>query len=303
MITLNSDRGLESVEDWTEVLSLPGFTEKLNPKEHELKEIIGNYTFKDKVACGLQSCRTAHFSGYIVTTKTGHITNIGNGCGKNHFGVDFQSQSNVFKKKVEDHNNRERISQFQSRIKEHFSRLGLLREGKQGADLIYKNAKSLVAPNKNCPSVIIDEVRKIIRARDGAIIIPRIASSGEIETLEASQNRTLPRPYYIDEVKGHLKGIEALFPENDLRELLIVDISQNLTLLDGFDSDSGLYRDLSHWSKWCGEFENKIFSAEKIIKQGIALLEADNLLQLTQFIDTPDEMKRFKRWVNQNKLA
>jgi len=303
MITLNSERGLESVEDWTEVLSLPGFTEKLNPKKHQLKEIIGNYLFKDKVACGLQSCRTPHSKGYIVTTKTGQITNIGNMCGKNHFGVDFQSQSNVFKRKVTEHNNRERISQFQFHIEEHFSKLELLRKGEHGADIINKNAKSLISSNKNCPSVIIDEVRKIIRARDGSIIIPRIASSGEIETLEASQNRTLPRPYYIDEVKGHLKGIEALYPENDLRELLIVDISQNLTLLDGFDSDSGVYRDLSHWSKWCGEFENKILSAEKIIKQGVALLEADNLLQLTQFIDTPDEMKSFKRWVNQNKLV
>jgi len=71
----------------------------------------------------------------------------------------------------------------------------------------------------------------------------------------------------------------------------------------GFDADTGIYRDLKYWSKWCSEFENKILKAEKTIKQGTALLQSDNLLQLTQFISTPDEMKSFKRWVAQNKLG
>lgn len=300
MITLNSDRGLERVEDWNDICSLPGFTEKLNPKKHELKEIIGSYSIISKVACGLSDCRKPHIEGYIVTTKAGQITNIGNVCGKNTFGVDFQQQSNVFTRMVTEHNNRESLYLFQSHIEGHIEELKTLLSGNLGANEINKNAKALVTPEKNPSDTIIKEVRKIANTREGSIIIPRVATEEEIEIIEASQKKPLPRPHYVDDKTGYLRGIEIFYPENDLRELLIKDAQTNLRALKILDVDSATYSELQFWSKWCSDFESKISKAKTIIKHGTDLLQSDNLLKLTAFIDNLDEINGFKRWVKEN---
>src|SRR5688572_33182359 len=89
MITLNTDRGLVKVESWQEIIELPGFDSALDPLQHELKEIIGHYQFGDNIKCGLSNCHTPHMTGYVVATKSGPVTNIGQVCGKKYFGVEF----------------------------------------------------------------------------------------------------------------------------------------------------------------------------------------------------------------------
>ncbi len=48
MITLNTERGLERIESWSDVESLPGFKRDIDPKTVKLSSIIGKYRLADR---------------------------------------------------------------------------------------------------------------------------------------------------------------------------------------------------------------------------------------------------------------
>lgn len=112
MITLNSEQGLTSIENWEDIELRPGFVKDLNPSDHQLDSIIGRYMFKDKIRCGLSNCHTLHEKGYIVTTKGGMSTNMGKDCGKKYFGVDFETMSKKFDRDITAAENRSRLCSF-----------------------------------------------------------------------------------------------------------------------------------------------------------------------------------------------
>jgi len=300
MITLNGERGFEKVESWDEILSLPGFTEKIDPKLHELKEIIGRYIFKDYISCGLSGCRQPHGKGYLVTTKTGEVTNIGNGCGKTHFGVEFKQLSNRFDRAITEHNNREAIASFLFQIETNLERVGDIRSQDTGADWDYKLSQCLVQKGRGCPESIVSELGKMIRSRNGTIMKYRLASEEEVNDLEVIKGEKIERPHYVEENEGMLRGIESLFPENDLRKLLVLDIESHIKQLIEFDIDNFQYKDLQFWAKWCGSFEEKLERSEQILSQGRKLLRKDNLLQLVKLLDSPIDIKEYKRWISSN---
>lgn len=196
MITLNGERGFEKVESWEDILQIPGFSQKLDPKEHELKEIIGKYIFKDHIACGLTTCRQPHGAGYIVSTKSGTVTNIGNGCGKTHFGVEFKQASRVFDRAVKEHHYRETIETFMLQLDGYLKVIDSLRSETQGADWINKHSKLLLNHNKGFPKPMVEQIQSMVRARNSAIFIERLASKEEVEEIEVIERREVEMPYY-----------------------------------------------------------------------------------------------------------
>lgn len=300
MITLNGERGFEKVESWEEITELPGFTANLDPKQYKLNEIIGRYIFKDKIPCGLTTCKQPHGKGYIVSTKSGEVTNIGNRCGKTHFGVEFNELSKIFDRAVTEHNNRELVGSFLFQLEEHQEQLSSLRAGEKGADWIYKTSKALSVKGRGCPDSVTEFVNKLIRSRSGAILIPRMATEDEVKEMEVIQNKSLERPQYIEEPKGELKGLEVLYEENDIRELVVLDIESNLKTLSELDVDSATFKELQHWSKWCSEFEAKIEKIESVIASGLRFLTLDNLQQLLTVVEDHKELKEFKKWLTSN---
>lgn len=300
MITLHGERGFEKVDSWDDILSIPGFTEKLDPKKYELKEIIGRYIFKEKISCGLSTCRQPHSKGYLVTTKSGQVTNIGNMCGKTHFGIEFQELSRIFDRAITEHNNREAIASFLFRLESNLDLLETLRKNNKGADWVYKTSRALFQRGRGVPDTVVVKISDMVRRRNGVITMPRIASESEIKDLEIIQRRTIERPYYIEEEKGNLKGIEVLYEENDLREIIAKDLESNLKNISDINIDGASYKDLQFWAKWCGEFDNKIENIEKIIGYGKVFLSAENLKQLLIAIEDKDDLKEFKNWLSKN---
>lgn len=299
MITLNGERGFEKVESWEEIISLPGFTDNLDPTKYKLREIIGRYIFKEKIPCGLTSCKQPHGKGYIVTTKTGEVSNIGNVCGKTHFGVEFNELSKIFDGAVTEHNNRESVGSFLFQLDNNIERVENIRSGDTtGADWIYKTSRALIQKGRGCPESVTTLVSRLVRNRSGAIIIPRIATEAEVKDMEVIQNKTLGRPQYIEEAKGNLRGIEVLFQENDLRDLLVIDIEENLKSLADLDLDNATFRDLQRWSKWCGEFDEKLENSESAVSAGRMLLSKDNLMQLLPVLQDQKEVSEFRKWLS-----
>lgn len=297
MITLNGERGFEQVESWEQITELPGFTTGLNPEQKQLKEIIGRYVFKEKIACGLSTCKQPHGRGYIVTTKSGEVTNIGNVCGKTHFGVKFDEFSKIFTQAVTDHQNREAIASFLFRFEGYVSDVAAIRSGLHGADWVYRTSRALVERNRGCPDTLVAEVNKFVKARSGEIRVARIASKEEAKELEVIAGKNLPRPQYVDEVKGNLKGLACLYQENDLREILILDIEPQLQKMAEFDVDQATSQGLRYWSKWCQELDEKIDRVREAVRTGRILLTNENLSQLFAVIPDPKELTEFKKWL------
>jgi hypothetical protein len=228
LITLNSERGLVQIENWADIEMRPGFIKDLDPSEHKLKAIIGRYVFAEKIRCGLSNCHTPHAKGYIVVTEDGHETNIGKDCGKTYFGVDFEILSANFDRDLTAAQNREALATFSFHLEELEARVQRLRNSAHGADWVYKSARPLLVIGLGCPEEVVRRLATMIKSKSNEVTTERQATEEEVHQMEVQEARTVRRPHFVTESIGHLAGTEALYPENDLRQLLILDLETHI---------------------------------------------------------------------------
>lgn len=303
MITINTDKGLVKVDDWEDILSRPGFDPNLNPRQSELETIIGRYIFSDKVNCGLSSCHTPHTKGYLVATKDGRETNIGKDCGKKYFSVEFETLSRKFDRDVTESDNRESLWSFHFQLEELENKIRLLREGENRADEIYKKSQLLLKVMGGCPRPISQKVSELVRVKSNIITVPRIATAKEVEDIEVIEKRKIKGPHYIDEPVAQLDGLEVLYKENDLRQILIMNILQNLNAFKKLNIDQLSYKELQHWVKWKGTIEVEMDRAEYAISRGTKLLSRDNLQKLSNIPLEKEEKALFKDFLKRVVLS
>lgn len=298
MITLNSDKGLVKVEGWEEIQSLPGFISDLNPAEHKLESIIGRYAFKDKINCGLSNCHRPHGKGYIVKTQPGLLTNIGKDCGKTHFGVDFETLSRKFDRDVTEAQNRDLLWSFSLQIDDLEAKVADIRHRTHGADWINKKLSQLQTPGSS-PEEVRRKLSDMVKARSGSLSCPREATDSEIETREATQGRKIPRPYFIDEHVANIAGIEALYPENNLRGLLVLGLEENIKAFKEKEIDSLTYEDLRRWTKWVSSVEATLEKAAKALAHGNAFLSPANLEPFLKVLSKREEISLFRSYLRE----
>lgn len=298
MITLNSERGLVDIASWEDVLQLPGFRKDVDPSEHQLDAIIGRYMFREKINCGLSSCHQPHGRGYIVTTKAGITTNIGKDCGRKHFGVDFETTSRKFDRDITEKQNRDRLNSFVFSIEEIESRVKDLRSQPKGADWVYKRTRPLVNATKGCPEEVIRRLRAMIKTGGNSLTNEREASDFETEQEIARTGRTIKRPHVVTEHVADIAGVQALYPENDIRALLIDDLATNLGKLSDTNVDALTYSELRNWTKWLDTVENTLERAEAAVGFGRQLLTLINLEPFYTVLTKRDEKDMFRKFLN-----
>lgn len=296
MITLNSEQGWISVENWEDIKSLPGFVPDLNPSDHKLDSIIGRYLFKDKIRCGLSNCHTLHAKGYIVTTKKGPSTNIGKDCGKSYFGVDFETMQKKFDRDMTESENRNRLFSFSLQIDELERVLSVLRQKPRGADWVYKKIRALVSDSKSCPDEVGRRISGMLKNGTNTLTIEREATSSEVDALEAMQGRKL-RPHVISEPVADIAGLQALYPENDLKALLVLDLEVNLREFKEKDIDSLTYAELNHWTKWANSVDNTLERATNAVAHGNNLLTQSNLEPFSRVLVKHEDHSLFRAYL------
>ena len=280
MIVLGNQRELIRVETWEDITTRPGFDGNLNPANQELASIIGQYGFKDRVPCGLSNCHTPHQRGYIVVTKDGHETNIGKDCGKNYFGVDFEELSAKFTRDLREKENREKLWSLSFRLEDVNAQICSVREGAFGADWVNKQLTALLDP-RNLPNRVLMRLNLLKRTGDSRLMRDREATDEEASNLEQIAGRRLERPQYIQEPVGTIAGLEALYPENNLRSLLIIDLEEHLKEFAALDIDLLSYEQLAKWSKWSGSIEATLDRAKEALHSARRFLTHENLIQLS----------------------
>ncbi|MDG9758973.1 hypothetical protein N7365_12810 [Pseudomonas sediminis] len=298
MITLSTERGLVKVKDWDDILSLPGFIENLDPKDQKLDSIIGQYIFADKIRCGLSNCHTPHAKGYVASTESGQITNIGKDCGKRYFGIDFENLSKKFDSDVKAQNNRELLSTFKNQLEKVTEDIKFLRNAPKGADWVNRKARQLTSFGGEVPSEAVRKLIEMAKIKSGSLSINREATAEEIEDLEAISGKEIKiRPHYISEKIANIIGIEALYPENDLRQILVIDLESGIKQIDKLDIYTATHTQLAHHAKWASQYEEKIESARRSVQYGKALLAKENLAPLKHIIKSPADINSFENYL------
>jgi hypothetical protein len=302
LIVLNTTKELVKIESWDDIELRPGFTKNLDPNAHSLEAIIGRYVFSEKIPCGLSTCHKPHAKGYIVATKDGQETNIGKDCGKTYFGVDFETLSRKFDRDFAEKENREKLWSFKFGIEELKQRIHNLRTSDYGANWVYSLIIQLQKTGKNVPTEIVHRISSMVKAREPVLYIERNATTEEINSLEAAQDRRLPRPYYIQEPIAEIEGLDALFPENDLRKVLVIELQERIKQFEEKDIDSLNFESLRIWAKWIGAIDTTIEHALASIESGRRLLRADNLEPFLRILHDAQDLNIFRRYLKEIKL-
>lgn len=297
MITLSTEEGLITVDSWDDIISRPRFKSDVDPNNKQLKTIIGRYLFKDKIRCGLSDCHTPHNKGYIVITTDGIETNIGKDCGKKYFSVNFETEHKRFDRLVTEQENRSSLASFSFTIENIQERLEHLQNTKKGK-WVHKFVTKLSTRNPECPDEVVSMLSNMIRTRDNVLKWQRLATKEEIETIEAAEGKSTRKATYKEEPIAEIAGIAALYNENNLRQLLILDVGSKLDDFQKQNIDQMSFSDLQHWTRWAGTVEATLTKAEEIIEQGHKLLDRNNLEPLLRIIKEPRDRNRFTQFLN-----
>ena len=137
----------------------------------------------------------------------------------------------------------------------------------------------------------------MVKTRQNVIAVEREATEQEVERMEAERGRKLPRPQYIEEPIAQINGMEALFPENDLRQLLVIDLEEELRAFEELKIETLSSSDLRRWNKWAGGIEATMERAALAVEAGRRLLRHENLLPLVQLLRDKEQASRMKRFV------
>jgi hypothetical protein len=300
MITLNGEKELLRITSWDDVLTRPDFDDRLNPDDHELASIIGSYVFAEKIACGLSNCRTPHSRGYLVATKSGRVTNIGKDCGANYFGVDFEDMSRQFDRDIANKENRERLWSFSFQLDGLQAQIAKLRKDSpdgRGADWAHKRSRALVQLNQGCPAAVVQRVIAMLRTGDSEVRTQREATADEARLMALASGRELRGPQYVEGSAGRVAHLDALSKENDLRELLIVDLEENLRAFAPLDIDQLTPAELKRWVKWAAGAPFTLERAEASLGICRKMLTATNLSPLEAVISDVSDMDNFRAFL------
>lgn len=298
MITLNTEKGLVSVENWSEVLEMPGFMVDINPEATKLKSIIGSYAFKDFIKCGLASCHRPHGKGYLVELADGHVTNIGQDCGKTYFAVNFEEMRIIFDREIRAKERRGTLTSLQHQLPAIEERIRSLKDGPFSGGWIYKLSQSLTGATSGLPEGVTSLVKKLIHSRSGRLTRQRLATREERERLRAS-GQHLEKETYLEDLIGQLDGIATLYPENDLRELLVKKLRGELDELALVDVDQLDDRSLARLAKWSEEIEPTLVKAAEVIAMGQRLFLQSNIRQLMAFAQDREGQKNLTSFIAQ----
>lgn len=298
MIILNTERGFIEIESWDDIKSEVAFLENLDPSKHELKSVVGFYAFKEKGKCGLTTCHQPHMKGFIVETKKGRLTNIGKDCGKTHFGVEFETLSKQLDKDYKESKNREKLDSFNSQVQSLEKNISELRHQAKGADWVYKNSNELIKLGGDCNEIIVRKITEMSKARSSTLTLSTEATEEEIQIIETSQSRQIQRPHIITKNIAEIAGLSVFYPENNLRETLVLDLEKQLSLFKSKSVDLMTYVELQAWVKYVDSIENKLEVAKRTIKAGMNLLNLENLKPFSALLIKTEDKKKFLSFIS-----
>lgn len=135
------------------------------------------------------------------------------------------------------------------------------------------------------------------KARSSTLTLSTEATEEEIQIIETSQSRQIQRPHIITKNIAEIAGLSVFYPENNLRETLVLDLEKQLSLFKSKSVDLMTYVELQAWVKYVDSIENKLEVAKRTIKAGMNLLNLENLKPFSALIIKSEDKKKFLSFI------
>lgn len=263
------------------------YTTSIDPKSSQLVAVLSPYRFKDKIHCGLTSCRTPHNFGYLILTADGRETNIGNDCGRKHFGKEFTTQRNIEEKK------RKRLQQIQTLKNIHCNKEELLRRIADLGNRPYGVAW-LLRSRISLPQAITPQLYHQLNARarrgDTEVSEIRERSDKEIKRLqELNPGSKRDKWRYEATHVGTFTGLEGLAFEAS--SVFVIGLEQKLRILLASDIDRLSGKELSVWVNWSNGIEHAFQQTEAALLSFGQFFQSANF-KLLPHLTTDENLKR-----------
>jgi hypothetical protein len=298
MITLNQDKELVRVSSWDDITQRPGFTAPLDPLQHKLKGIIGQYSFASDIPCGLSTCRTMHKNGYLVVTQSGHETNLGKDCGKNYFGVDFETMRNIYDRDYRAKEQRERLYSLQNQLDTWNKKLASVRAGAAGVDATWHKVRPFREIGKGVPNLVVQQLRSMLKAGTSILTIDRLATQEETERFEASQGRSVQRPHYVSQTLGEIQGLHALRDDMDLRSLFVLELEEPLSEFEKVIVETLSSNELNRYAKWVSGLDAHFKTAMESLGAACIFLNSANLAILSKILTKDEDREAYEKFLH-----
>jgi len=296
LITLTDERGLiYSPKSWEEILELPGYVKGLDPTKYKLKAVIGSYHLKD-IHCGL-TCNAEHDKGVIALFHGGAVTNVGQMCGAKHFDVDFTTFTNQYNRDVVAKTYRDLLSTFSFQLDELENEIYELRKSELGVDWIYTASQNLVHLKKECPDEVVRKINAMIKSRSNVLQKEREATEEEIKALSLSLGKNVRKPHYIQEDIALISGLDSLYEENDLKQLVIMELDEKIKSFKKLIIDNLTHTELSRWGKWVSSVDGIKEKVQHSRDLGLILLKQSNLTAFKEIITNRVDLELFEKFL------
>lgn len=120
----------------------------------------------------------------------------------------------------------------------------------------------------------------MVKAGSNQLTVAREANEAEVEAIKIAQRKKFDRPQYVEDFVSIIEGLDSLFPENDLRKLIILDVEEQLKIFRTLAVDQLTFDQLRYWKKWSVSVDISLDNAESAKNIGNTLLTYPNLCPL-----------------------
>lgn len=289
MITISVERGLVRLKSWDDMYETPGFKRDIDPKQVQLKEIIGVYAFDSKQPCGLKNCRQPHGNGYLVTTTSGHVTNLGSVCGRNNFSVAFTHLRKIFDRDFRAKERRERLDSLKFRLSDILPRVEAI---KAEANPLYTAIRHLAGDSGSLPKAVIEFVRNMRRSGDGAIVIARKATKEEHELAITTGNARRGTPYYVPDTIGRISNVSAISAAATLK-CTLQELEPVLRKLETSNVDALQEKDAKRIDRLTAGMDSRLDQLQQAVNSLKLFATKKNLSQMMALFDSQADKKLF----------
>lgn len=265
------------------------FHEVLDLRQHKLARIVESYVEKEKVLCGLSSCRTGHNKGYIVETVDGWQTNIGHVCGRVHLGADFRRLENAFRARKRDALNFAVIEAFQERAPEFLQRTDALWNGERGGWWIEECQRLL----QKLPSRVQTRLREHVRSGRAAITKTEMSQDEDDDISFLSTLGFGGATRGVSRVVGELRGLDGanLLSLANVRADVVMPIRRFAKISPG-----AMRRAERHTCVTLAtSIEERIHRLSRWIEEGRRFFDEKNLRELSKLAHGSDEKRQVAR--------
>jgi len=286
MIDLYNGTLFETLASWDELTSRPGFRSNIKVADFDFEKlkVLGAYQRPTPVTCGLTSCHRPHNKGFVIALEHGIITNIGHCCGARHSLI-WGAETRSFERNLLAMRRREQIVATQERLPTMLAQVESMTAAPFGARWALGIASQLRSRGKGLPDAAIAVISAAVKARDGTLYreVEIDAKTAALQA-QAAPGRKVDR--FIRQSVGVLRGIEALYPENDLKDSLGGDMSIELGKLATLNAETASEAELKRYCKWIDDFEGRLGKAQSALTAFRALATGDNIRQLLEVMES-----------------